>query len=493
MLDRVHPPGRMRLVAAFAATVALLGLTSSAEAAPAECRTRIGKEAKALIGLATRQVDQCHKKRDRICLPQSMRGECNLVESAQVDPKGAYQKREAKALTNILGDCTPADLANYPGTVTGDVLDTISEELTGNSQVNLGAEDLLCDKAVVACHRAIAQSRTTVLKEVVNDSVKCQRELDKNASSFGAISPGCLDSGERTSPQASNRITKNCAGVTPAEVGSCSPLPGCVIASAVATGQTLASAVYAAPTGCGDGDLDSGEQCDDGNTASNDGCNSGCELEGNSCTPYAPAPPGATGTRVVTLSINTPEPLAGLQVSIDYPQFEAGIPGVGTSSLVQSRFLPLQPAGLALLNDSTNTDAIVGMVNVVDLFSSGPLFQVTLDNCVELSQNVCNRNQNVFGCGGRCRLPNGTGGSGAVCFSDAGCALGEICDNGDPLVCSPGSNLPFGPGPQAGCCPGDNACVTQADLTSCSVSDPVDVLGQPVAGVTCSVSITEVP
>ena len=492
MLDRVHPPGRLRLLAACAATFALFGLASSAEAAPAECRTRIGKEAKALVALATRSVDVCHKKRDRVCVPQSMRGECNLVESANVDPKGAYARREAKALASIASDCTPADLANYPGGAQGDVLDTIVEELTGNSQVNLGAEDLLCDKAVVACHRAIAQSRTTVMKEVVNDSVKCQRELDKNASSFGAISPGCLDAGERTSGQAANRIVKSCAGVTPAEVDSCSPLPSCVIASAVATGQTLASAVYAAPSGCGDGDLDSGEQCDDDNTTSGDGCSSGCELEDNTCTPYVGAG-GGTGTRVVTLSINTPEPLAGLQVSIDYPQFESGIPGLGTSSLVQSRFQALQPAGLALLNDNTNTDAIVGMVNVVDLFGSGPLFQVTFDNCVQLSQNICNRNQNVFGCGGRCRLPSGSGGSGAVCSSDAGCVVGEICDFGDPLVCSPSTNLPFGPGPQAGCCPGDNSCVSQANITSCSISDPVDALGQPIAGVTCSVSVTEVP
>lgn len=492
MLDRVQPPGRSRLAAAIVAAAALIGLGARAEAAPAECRTRLGMEAKALVAMGSRFVDVCHKKRDRVCVAQSMRGECNLVASANVDPKGTLAVRKAKALASILGDCTPADLASYPGGVESDVLDTIVEELTGNSQVSLGAEDLLCDKRVVACHRAIAQSRTTVLKEVVNDSVKCQRELDKKASSFGGISPACLDAGERTSGQGANRITKSCAGVTAEQVGSCSPLPGCVIDSAVATGRTLASAVYAAPSGCGDGDLDAGEQCDDDNTIGGDGCSSACEIEGNTCTAYAPAPPGATGTRVVTVSIVTPEPLAGIQLSIDYPQFESGLPGVGTSSLVQGRFQALQPAGLALLNDNTDTDAIVGMVNVVDLFNSGPLFKVTFDNCVQLSQNVCNRAQNVFGCGGRCRLTP-TSPAGAVCAGDAGCGVGEFCDFGDPLVCSPGTDLPFGPGPQAGCCPGDNACVSQQSITSCSISDPVDALGQPVAGVTCSVTISEAP
>lgn len=33
------------------------------------------------------------------------------------------------------------------------------------------------------------------------------------------------------------------------------------------------------PSGCGDGNLDAGEQCDDGNTRNGDGCSSDCELE----------------------------------------------------------------------------------------------------------------------------------------------------------------------------------------------------------------------
>jgi cysteine-rich repeat protein len=268
-------------------------------------------------------------------------------------------------------------------------------------------------------------------------------------------------------------------------------LAACTTDSAVATGQDLAKAVYGAPEGCGDGTQTINEQCDDGNTLSGDGCNASCELEGNTCS-YA-GPGAGTGTRLVTVSINAPEPVAGLQVSVDYPQFESGIPGIGTSSVVQGRFTTLQPASLSALNDNQNTDAIVGMVNVVDPFNSGPLFSITFDNCVQLSQNICNRNQQVFGCGGRCRLPNGTGGSGTVCYNVSTCGVGEICDSGDPLVCSPGSNLPFGPGPQAGCCPADNSCISQPNITDCTVSDPVDANGQPISGVTCSVSVVEQP
>ena len=496
MLDRVHPPGRLRAVAALAASFVLFGLAASAQAGPFECRARIGKEAKVLLGLGSRFVDQCHKKRDRVCASNSMRGECNILDSANVDPQNTYTGREAKALALIDKDCTGSPvLANYPDGLQVDVLDKIVDELTGNSQVSLGDEDLLCDKAVVTCHRAIAQARSTVIKEVIADSVKCQRDLDRNSSTFGAIAASCLDTGDRTSANARNKVTKSCVGVNLADVGSCSntlaSLDDCVVDSAVATGQDLARAVYGAPEGCGDGVQTINEQCDDGNTVSGDGCNAGCELEGNTCS-YA-GPGAGTGTRLVTVSINTPEPVAGLQVSVDYPQLESGIPGVGTSSVVQGRFQTLQPASLAALNDNQNTDAIVGMVNVVDPFNSGPLFGITFDNCVELAQNICNRNQQVFGCGGRCRLPSGSGGSGTVCLDAASCGAGEICDYGDPLVCSPGTNLPFGPGPQVGCCPGDNACISQANITGCAVSDPVDANGQPIAGVTCSVSVVEQP
>lgn len=495
MLDRVQPPGRMRAVAAFAASLVLFGLAASAHAGPYECRARIGKEARILLGLGSRFVDQCHKKRDRVCATNSMRGECNILDSANVDPQSKYAEREAKALGLINGDCTGSPvLANYPDGVQVNVLDKIVEEVTGNSQVSLGDEDLLCAKGVVACHRAIAQARSTVIKEVIADSVKCQRDLDRNASSFGAISASCLDTGDRTSAGAKQKVTKNCTGVPLGDVGSCSStlasLDDCVVDSAVATGQDLAKAVYGAPEGCGDGTVSVNEQCDDGNTLSGDGCNGSCELEGNTCS-YSGAFAG-TGTRLVTVSINTPEPVAGLQVSVDYPQLESGIPGVGTSSVVQGRFQALQAASLSALNDNNNTDAIVGLVNVVAPFNSGPLFSISFDNCVQLSQNLCNRNQQVFGCGGRCRTTP-TSPAGGVCFADTDCTTGQFCDVGDPLVCSPGTNLPFGPGPQAGCCPADNACFSQAQITGCAVTDPVDANGQPIAGVTCSVTVVEQP
>jgi len=46
-----------------------------------------------------------------------------------------------------------------------------------------------------------------------------------------------------------------------------------------------------------------------------------------------------------------------------------------------------------------------------------------------------------------------------------------------------------------GSCPTNNTCVDQAQQmeVSCTVTQPVDALGQEVTPVTCSLSITEAP
>lgn len=466
MLDRVHPPGRLRVTAAAVAAAALFGLASSAEAGPLEsrrCRAQIAKEARQLASMGLRFVDQCHRNRDRICVAGSMRDECNFLPSGQTDPKGRYVARIDRAVANIAGKCTGDPvLDNYAGNVEDAIFAALSEEISGNSQVLLDGDDLFCDAAKAKCLRAIAQSRSLMMREVVNDSLKCQRDLDKGATSFGEIDPGCLDSGDRTANNATNRITRSCSGVNPADVGTCSPLPQCAIESAVLTGQSLAQIAYGQQSTCGDGNIDAGEQCDDGNTLAGDGCNGFCELEGNTCTPYG-GTGGTTGTRVVKVSINTPESLAGLQVNLNYPAFQTGIPGLGTSSVVQGRLNPLQPAGLALVNDTDN-DAIVGMINIADQFESGDLFEIAFDNCVTAATGVCFPAQYVVSC------------------TEPPPACGTAPPPGVVGECS-----------NPGGCPGGD-CVDQTTfLTSCSVSDPVDELGQPVAGVTCSVSVTELP
>ena len=51
------------------------------------------------------------------------------------------------------------------------------------------------------CIRTIGQVRTKIVKQVLSQAVACQRAIDRNATSFGIISPTCLG----PAPQASRR------------------------------------------------------------------------------------------------------------------------------------------------------------------------------------------------------------------------------------------------------------------------------------------------
>jgi cysteine-rich repeat protein len=276
---------------------------------------------------------------------------------------------------------------------------------------------------------------------------------------------------------------------------------------------------------CGDGIQDPQEQCDDGNTTSGDGCNSLCESEAVTCAP-------TTAGRTVRVDINTPQPLAGVRVDLEYPQAHTSVPGLGNSSLVQSRvtFFPTGTYQKAV-NDQ-ETDMLFVLFDVAAFINSGPLVEVDFDQCTALSENMCNRNQNVIGCCNNMSDPNqfgnfcqirecanlpGTPCSNPPQATDCGgdmsqctlrpCTADSSCTGGfglcvfkcpaNPPVCPIGTFPPpnmVGPCTSTpGGCPSENACISQTASTLCTVSDPVDDQGQPVSGVSCSVTITEVP
>jgi cysteine-rich repeat protein len=78
----------------------------------------------------------------------------------------------------------------------------------------------------------------------------------------------------------------------------------------------------------------------------------------------------------------------------------------------------------------------------------------------------------------------------------AGPCQGKVCSNNAARACLTDSDC-VSPGTctvtqAAGACPGESACVPQAGpggITQCTVTDPVDALGNPVSGVTCSVTV----
>lgn len=554
----MYAPSSNRRAPAIAATllVASLGFGMALPAhadvkASQSCRKTIAVNFQKVVGAGLKNSDLCHKGKDKLCSASANRGLCNVITSPDFDPKGKYADAEAKAADKVGGDCLAGDpvLANYQG---GDAdaafLPVIGDSLAGIANVTQGTQNQPCGKVEKKCRETIGKWKTKLVREIVKMSTQCQAAFDKFATTFGPLNPNCEDiTDPLTTAKAQNAINKDCAGVDGDDIGVCAPLPGCVTDAARLTGQTLAKAVYEdKPAGgavCGNGVVEGAEQCDHGATNGQPGdtCNASCERLDDTCTVT-----GGTGTRKVTVSINTPTPLGGVQIDMDYPQFEAGIPGVGASSVVQSRLNVLQPASFKGLND-TATDAQVALIaNLPAGFTTGSLFDVTFDNCVQLSQNICNRSQNVFSCCNnpadptQFQVPAGsetcakkacaTTNPGTVCTSDAQCGgvvgdcQGVLCaadplvcvGNGteaepqygvcvfkclaNPPVCAPG-HFPAqtagtcdgtATGPNGGC-PGDNACVVQATAHTCHVGNPIDVDGQPVLGVTCSVSVAELP
>jgi cysteine-rich repeat protein len=517
------------------------------EAASRKCRATIAKNVGKLIKTGLKNADACHKTADKAC---DGTASCNDVSDASFDPAGKYAAAKTKT-TGLIGTaCVGGDpvLANYPGNdATGALYPLVDQTIGDDTALVDGGQDLDCDKARVKCIETIGKNRSKIVNSIVKASTKCQAGKDKTAGTFGAIDPSCVDGGATAIAKATPSINKACTGLAPTDVGTCAPFPDCVTDGAKGAGQQLAEDIYSVsapppPPVCGNGAVEGTEQCDDGNTTDGDGCNHLCENELGTCTPAS----SPNAHRLVTVAIDTPQPLAGARVDLTYPLFEASIPGSGDSCVVRSRVNVLQSGGISVVSDDDLTRITVGLASATDFITSGALFTANFDNCVPLAVNICNRTKNVTGCSlepKRCECVTnadcGTGGTcstlGGVikectagdpsrqsCTSDTDCALtspgGAFLDCSDdpsgasnPPLCKPGhfpqlvDGIPpyvvgteIGPcdgtasGPPGGC-PGDNVCLDQTSATACSVTDPVDHNGSPISGVTCSVTIAEMP
>jgi hypothetical protein len=352
----------------------------------------------------------CRKAADKA---SQATGPCDVPGSASFDTGGKYAGAKTKGSASISGKCASGDpvLGNYDGNdpataIYGDVDSTIgSNQLTSAGNINLSGQS-----SQIKCVEAIVKAEEGIVKEIVSGGVKCQKGKDKTASSFGPLDPSCLLTGTKSVPKAGADINKACTGINPSDIGTCSPLPDCATTNTVAAAQDMVQAIYFKKTVvanvCGNGVLEAPEQCDDGpnNGQPGDLCNTRCESLAETCGPGTVAGGTITGHRKVTVNLGMPVgvQLAGVQVAFDYPQLEASIPGTGNSSVVKGVVHVVPTGGLVAMND-TDTDFHIALANTTEFISAGELFDVTLDECVPLSQNLCNRNQNVIGC---CPLAN---------------------------------------------------------------------------------------
>lgn len=422
----------------FAATLGSAGPISaqtSAVKASIKCRNSIGQTGAGLIKAGFKILDTCHGNRDK----GKFAGNCNVL--AEADLKGAFTKAEGKSVTTFGKKCLAGDpvRANYAGgDIAGVLGDVVRDEVEASGAALQGAPSLVGDKLAAKCHKAVGKARTAIVAEIIKLSTKCQKTADKTASTFEELLGDCVALPAKSGPKAGSAIAKACGAITGPEVGSCTPLPDCLVSAATATGQDLAVALYGTPPECGNAVTETGETCDDGNLTDGDGCDSNCavtacgngivttgeecddgnavdtdacaacqdavcgdgfvragvELCGDSssaaCTnpgdatcPVGECNPGGT-TRVLAVHFAPPagKDLSGIRVLVDYPESRVRIPGFSNEPSVKARVTDL-PAGLSEPNDRDYALAL--SVASSEVLAPGRLASLTFDDCAAAS------------------------------------------------------------------------------------------------------------
>src|SRR5262245_31281859 len=254
-----------------------------------KCRNHIGSSVRSFVKQGFRLVDDCYAA-------ASSKVPCDHVEALRPAPfglPGAFSRATdvAAGITDVWCVQEPDILANYPAAqIVGQLADLVGPQVRLSidaSAATLQGPFLPGGKGKSArlkrhCIRTIGRVRSKIVNQILGQAVRCQRAIDRTATSFGLISPTCLDPAPNAAVR-SRTIVAACAIFTGAGVGSCSPLPTCVVASATQTGHDLAKATYGfSPSQqgdlCGNGTIDPGESCDEGAANSPTGaCTDQCE------------------------------------------------------------------------------------------------------------------------------------------------------------------------------------------------------------------------
>jgi hypothetical protein len=208
------------------------------------CRQASAQQLTKLVKTALKLVDTCHRERDKGKLA------LDCGDLAAVDVKGKLAQAEAKAEVALAKKCTATDpvRANFFADAIAPALVAMAGAgVEGSALALQGLPDLVGAKGPAKCHRALGKARSAIVAEILRAAAKCQKRVDKHATDFGPIDAACVATAVTQGPKAAKAITKACAGLVGPDVGSCAGLPQCLVDQATATGQALATAMYAQP------------------------------------------------------------------------------------------------------------------------------------------------------------------------------------------------------------------------------------------------------
>ena len=208
------------------------------------CRATIGRLATKLFGTALAILDACHAARDR----GKPVGDCNVLASA--DPDGRLLALEASIESTLKRKCVVTDpvRSNYPSGDIGLALRNALVDVEASGAEIQGAPDIVGNRGLVKCHGTLGRARTRLVVDGVRVAVRCQGEVDKSATTFGALLADCRVPEAESADKAQRSIAAACVGVDGSDVGnSCGSLSADVVQVAMSTGATLGEAVFGGP------------------------------------------------------------------------------------------------------------------------------------------------------------------------------------------------------------------------------------------------------
>jgi cysteine-rich repeat protein len=285
--DVIRGFGSVLFVATLTTLVGGAFAPTKLEAAPdplklsRKCRKAIGKSATKLAVTGLKQIDKCHKQRDKT----QSDTDCNSLAGNTI-----FGRQGAVFEAKINAACKPDDPveANYPdGDIPGSVVPSVTAAVEDSGSEVQGLPSFTGDpsqvKALSKCHGAIGQGRTKTVAFALKAITKCQQAADKSADTFPPLG-ACESAGDGAAAQGTSKVAKKCGGlelpvVTQGAIAggiitTCTDPTACVSEEAIQTAHRIASSAYGG--GCGNGIQEPGEECDDGNDDNDDGCSNQC-------------------------------------------------------------------------------------------------------------------------------------------------------------------------------------------------------------------------